>query len=274
MRSCLYRGRVKHRRTEPVHNKFEYRLFMLYLDLDELDRVFKGRWLWSATWPNLAWFRRRDHLGDPERPLSQSVRELVKEHIGRTPAGPICLLTHLRYFGFGFNPVSFFYCFEEDGTTLDAIVSEVSNTPWLEQHCYVHDAKSSDPNKQDFYSFDLRKEFHVSPFMPMEVDYRWRFSRPDERLMVHMRNTVEGKGIFDASLLLDRAPVSGRSLANALLTHPAMTLKVVTAIYYQAASLWKKGAPFFSHPGKLATEPQPVERNNEASQRNCAQQTP
>ena len=271
MRSCIYRGRVKHRRTEPVSNKFEYRLFMLYLDLDELDTVFRGRWLWSTTRPNLAWFRRRDHLGDPDRSLPECVRDLVENEIGRRPTGPIGLLTHLRYLGFGFNPVSFFYCYDDDGLTVDAIVSEVSNTPWLEQYCYVHDAKNIQATVPNFYKFDLRKSFHVSPFMPMEMDYRWRFSRPNDRLFVHMRNMVQGKRIFDASLHLDKVPISGASLAKMLLTHPAMTLKVVAAIYYQAAKLWKKGAPFYTHPGKLNSKTQPAGLIHETSQRDCAQ---
>ncbi len=273
MRSCIYRGRVKHRRTEPVSNEFEYRLFMLYLDLDELETVFRGRWLWSTTRPNFAWFRRRDHLGEPDRPLSECVRDLVKDKVGRRPTGPIGLLTHLRYLGFGFNPVSFFYCYEDDGVTLDAIVSEVNNTPWLEQYCYVHDAKNDGSEIRNFYKFDLRKSFHVSPVMSMDVDYRWRFSRPNDTLFVHMRNTVQGKGIFDASLHMDKVPISSRNLAKMLTLHPAMTLKVVAAIYYQAVKLWKKGAPFYNHPGKLDSETQPAGLIHENSQRNRAQPT-
>jgi DUF1365 family protein len=135
--SCLYEGWVRHRRHAPHAHAFRYRIYMLYLDLDELDRVFAGRWLWSVNRRNLAQFRRSDYLGDPTIPLAEAVRARVREALGRAPTGPIRLLTHLRYFGHCFNPVSFYYCYAEDGTTLDTIVAEITNTPWKERHSYV-----------------------------------------------------------------------------------------------------------------------------------------
>ena len=139
--SCLYEGTMRHRRFRPVPHAFGYRLFMVYLDLDELDEVFAGRWLWSTTRCALARFRREDHLGVPTVPLPDAVRALVKERLGFRPTGPVRLLTHLRYFGFVMNPVSFYYCFAADGKQLEAIVAEVNNTPWGERHCYVMDAR-------------------------------------------------------------------------------------------------------------------------------------
>jgi DUF1365 family protein len=112
LKSCLYEGWVRHRRLAPVHNSFRYSLYMVYLDLGELDRVFRGRWLWSAHRFAPAWFRRKDHLGDPSRPLAEEVRSLVEQKTGKRPGGPIRLLTHLRYFGYCMNPVSFYYCFD------------------------------------------------------------------------------------------------------------------------------------------------------------------
>ena len=137
MKSCVYEGTVRHRRSAPVHHAFQYSIFMMYLDLAELRVLFHKRWLWSARRPNVAWFSQDDHLGDPQVPLDHNVRDLVEAKTGHRPAGPIRLLTHLRYFGYGFNPVSFYFCFDSTDSLVETIVAEVTNTPWGEQHCYV-----------------------------------------------------------------------------------------------------------------------------------------
>jgi DUF1365 family protein len=220
---------------------------MVYLDLAELPRVFASRWLWSARGPNLAWFRRADHYGDPDRPLDQEIRDLVAARAGRRPLGPIRLLTHLRYFGFGFNPVSFYYCFEPDGETLEAIVAEVNNTPWGEQHCYVLPA-AENLGDGDRQAFEQTKEFHVSPFMGLDMEYRWRLTRPGRRLQVHIENHQHGGKLFDASLGLEQQPLSAAQMAAVLLRFPLITGKVVLAIYYQALRLWLKKIPIVDHP--------------------------
>lgn len=249
MHSCLYVGSVRHRRFLPVEHAFDYSLFQIYLDLDELDTVFRGRWLWSAQRPALAWLKREDHLGDPSLPLKQSVQNLVEAETGRRPQGPIRLLTHLRYFGYCFNPVSFFYCFDQTGTTVETIVAEINNTPWGERHCYVLPAAQSSSAGQ--LRFRFGKDFHVSPFMPLDIDYDWRFAAPDERLPIHMENFRGGEKIFDATLQLERRPITGLNLAGALLRYPFMTLAVIRRIYWQALRLWLKRVPFHTHPSKV-----------------------
>ena len=235
--SCLYVGRVRHRRHAPRPHAFGYSLFMAYLDLAELNRAFAGRWLWSAHRPALARFAREDHLGDPRLPLDQAVRELVQRDTGRRPAGPIRLLTHLRYFGYVFNPVSFYYCFDREGTRVETVVAEVNNTPWGERHCYVLSTNQR-----------TGKAMHVSPFMPMDLTYRWRFTDPAGRLAVHMALERGGSRVFDAVLSLKRTPVSNAIL----LRHPFMTGKVIAAIYWQALKLWVKGVPVYTHAAKAA----------------------
>jgi DUF1365 family protein len=250
-KSCIYEGRVRHRRFAPVEHAFEYRLFMMYLDLDEAPALFARRWFWSAGRRALAWLSREDHLGDPARPLADCVRELVAERTGRRPAGPIRLLTHLRYFGHCFNPVSFYYCYDESGDRLETIVAEVNNTPWGEQHCYVLD-DGTERGTAGLRRFELRKEMHVSPFMPMDIDYDWRFSSPADALSIHMQNLHDGDKVFDATLSLARTDITGPSLARVLLTYPLMTVKVFAAIHWQALKLWIKRVPFFVHPDKEA----------------------
>jgi DUF1365 family protein len=249
MHSCIYEGQVRHRRFTPLSHQFSYRLYLLYLDLAELPDLFDKYWLWSARGPNLAWFRRKDHMGDPDVPLDTAIRKTIHAATGIQPEGPIRLLTHLRYFGYGFNPVSFYYCFDREDKQLQTIVAEVNNTPWGEQHYYVLPA-SEHCGHDRHQRYKRQKEFHVSPFMPMDIDYDWRFSLPDKRLNVHMENYHSDSKIFDATLQLKHAPISSSNLMRVLLQYPFITGKVITAIYWQALKLLLKKVPFYSHPDK------------------------
>ena len=221
---------------------------MMYLDLEELPGLFKRRLLWSAKRFNLAYFRRRDYLGPADQPLDLCVRDLVEERTGTRPSGPIRLLTHMRYWGYGFNPVSFYYCFDPAGTKVETVIAEITNTPWGEKHCYVLPCARSDEGVQGKECFHFPKAFHVSPFMSMQQEYGWRFSPPAGRLVVHMDNWEKGARCFDATLVLKRRPLSGSALAAVLWTYPLMTLKVIGAIYLQAFRLWFKNIPFQTHP--------------------------
>jgi DUF1365 family protein len=245
--SCIYEGWVRHRRFSPHAHSFRYRLCMLYLDLDELDRVFDGHRLWSVGKRNLAEFRRSDYLGDPSIPLGLAVRRRVHEVIGRTPRGPIRLLAHLRYFGHCFNPVSFYYCYAEDGITLDCIVAEITNTPWQERHSYVLPVATAERHRSA-YSWGFRKAFHVSPFMPMERDYTWHFTAPSTALRINMQVLIANRREFDATLVLHRRALNGTGLARLLWRYPVMTLRVVAAIHWQALRLFVRRNPVYAHP--------------------------
>jgi len=248
--SAVYEGTVRHRRHAPRMHEFQYRMAQLYLDLDEVDHLFDRRWLWSARRRNLAEFRRTDYLAPHELPLAEAVRRQVFRATGQRPAGPIRLLTHLRYFGFAFNPVSFYYCHAADGETLECIVAEITNMPWRERHAYVLPVTSARRRGRSLH-WSLAKVFHVSPFLPLDRDYRWSFTAPRDELSVHMRVLRGGEPELDATLELQRRPLDGRSLAHLLWRYPAMTARVVTAIHWQALRLWLKRTPVYGHPKTL-----------------------
>jgi len=252
--SAIYAGWVSHRRHAPRAHAFRYPLFMVYLDLAELDAVFAGRWLWSCRRAALARFDRRDHLGEADVPLDEEVRRLVAARTGRRPTGPVRLLTHLRYFGYVFNPVSFFYCFAPDGEALEAVVAEVTNTPWGERHCYVVPGPAADGALHG----TSVKALHVSPFHPMALRYEWTFGPPREELRVGMRlrplDDPSAAPVFDAALRLRRRPVSAAALAGALARFPFMTARVIAAIHWQALRLWLKRVPVHDHPALRGKE--------------------
>ncbi len=247
--SALYTGEVRHNRLQPHRHAFRYRLFLLYLDLSELDTVFHKRWLWSVNRLNLASFHESDYLpGLGDGNLEERARGVVSSRLGTRPSGPIRLLTHPRYYGYVFNPVSFYYCFAADSYTLEAVIAEVHNTPWNERHCYVLDAIRGQERTGD-YHFRTPKALHVSPFLAMDYIYDWRLSLPGERLELTLRNEHNGRPDFSARLSLERRALAGRHLAHALARHPFMTGKISAAIYWQALRLWWRGIPVKPHPG-------------------------
>ena len=253
MQSCLYEGQVRHRRLAPRVHNFQYKVFYCYLDLDELDQVFNGRWFWSTRSPALARFKRKDYFGDESVPLKTAVMDRVKQATGNRPQGPIRMLAHLRYFGFVFNPVTFYYCFDKSGSSVETIVAEITNTPWGERFTYVLPAEEADANGRHF-KFEMDKDFHVSPFMPMDIRYNWFFRAPDKKLNVHMVNFDKEKKVFDATLTMERKPISLINCASVLVRYPFLTTSVIVGIYWQAFRLALKRVPFCNHPNK--NEPQ------------------
>jgi len=230
MKSCIYEGFIRHRRFFPVRNEFRYRLFMMYLDLSELQQVFSLHPRWSCDRPNAAWFRRKDHFGDPRVPLEQAVRDRVLAETGRRPAGPIRVLCHMRYFGHCLNPASFYYCWDASDTRVETIVVEIHNTPWGEVHTYVLDQSEDRHPLPDWHRHQFAKAFHVSPFIDMDIQYDWRFREPGEALNVHMIDYQNGKRLFDASLGVRRCGITRSSLTRVLVQYPLMTVKVVAMI--------------------------------------------
>ena len=248
MYSCIYEGTIRHRRFRPRPNMFQYRLFFMFLDLAELPDLFDPYPLWSYEGSNFASFRRRDHFGDPAIPLDQALAALVEDRLGRRPEGPIRLLTHLRYFGHCFNPASFYYCYNSADTAVETIVVEIHNTPWRERYCYVLGAEQNEHPISHWRRHRFAKDFHVSPFIGMDIHYDWRFRVPADSLQVHMIDYQNGERLFDASLALQRRKITRSALNLMLLRYPLLTGKVMMMIYWQALRLVLKRTPFFAHP--------------------------
>ena len=253
MNSKLYDGTVAHNRLKPKPHKFKYSIYFTYIDLDELENLFTKSFLWHTSKPALIRFDRRDYHGDPNQDLREAVRDTIEQKLGFRPEGPVRMLTHLKYFGYIFNPATFYYCFSEDGKTLEAILAEVTNTPWKERHAYAL-STVSDSNGKSVFQFNREKEFHVSPFMDMDHQYDWRFTLPGRTLSVHMISNKDGEEYFSATLNLKRRELTPGSLLRAVFSYPLITGKVIFGIYWQALRLKIKRIPYYPNPGKLKSQ--------------------
>jgi DUF1365 family protein len=257
MESCLYEGIVHHERLTPVRHSFQYRLFMAYLDLDEVPGLLRNGLLSPARFAPAS-FLRRDHFGDERGSLTQNLRELIVRETGVFAQGPIRVLTHLRYFGYYFSPLNLFYCFAADGKTLQMVVAEVQNTPWLERHCYVFWEGNREMPPASC-SYRVAKVFHVSPFMDMDIDYRWQLTPPEDRLRVRIENFDAQKVFIRATMQLQKKAMSRWALWQMQFRYPLMTARMTAAIYFQAFQLWRKKCRFYPHPKYSATRARPAQ---------------
>jgi len=249
MKSALYFGEVSHNRKSPKKHDLKYQVYMAHLFLEEIDQVFKKRWFWSVNRSNLGSFVRSDYHRSEVDDLSNAVRETMSEQLDRVCTGPVSIITHLRTFGYCFNPVSFYFLWNQDKTQPVALMAEITNTPWGKRYAKCFEWKRGNKDARSDHEFD--KEFHVSPFIGMDVEYDWRFRQPTENFQADMLLRENGELFFTAHLKMKRRPIDGKNLAWALIRFPLMTLNVTRAIYWNALLLRLKGCPFFSHPRNL-----------------------
>lgn len=260
MHSCIYEGTVAHRRRDPVTHQFQNRLFMVYLDLDELPQLVGSGGVISSTKLATRSFLRGDHLFDNSQSLTAEVREMIHQQTGRHSQGPIRLLTQLRYFGYYFSPLNLFFVFDNQGEQIEYVVAEVNNTPWQERHCYVL-WEGNRRTGVDGLRFSHPKEFHVSPFMHMAMQYEWHLAVSDQSLSISLCSTDDERLLFSSGMTLERRELSRPMLRRMTVRYPLMTARISAAIYYQALKLWWKKCPFYTHPKK-----QPVALSAKPSQ--------
>ncbi|WP_041522075.1 DUF1365 domain-containing protein [Gilvimarinus agarilyticus] len=265
--SGIYHGWVRHRRFTPRAHAFTYRVFMMYLDTREIDLVMAKSRFWSSHRWALARYKRSDFLGDQNTPLDTAVRREIFAQTGQHHTGPVRVLTNLRYFGFIINPITTYYCFDEQ-EHLSYIVAEVTNTPWRERIQYVLpcDPKGEPSrninNSENIQRFTFNKGMHVSPFNPMDMQYQWRSNLPGKRLTIDLTCTKDAKEVMDATLSLQREAITTAALNKVILRYPWMTAKVSSAIYWQALKLWLKRVPLFRHANKVNANKTYVKSND------------
>jgi DUF1365 family protein len=245
-RSALYEGTVMHQRTGAHGSGFVRKIAMPLLDLDEVDDLTDLAPLWRAERPAPITYRRRDFMGDPDTPLRATVLDLVERRAGFRPDGPVRLLAHHRSWGWCFNPIALYYCFDA-AETLQAVVADVTNTPWGESHAYVLDVRGG---LRDVKTES--KQLHVSPFLPMDLTYDFRLTAPGKRCGLGITVTSGGAIVFRAGLSLRRRPLTRRAIAGLLVRHPLMTHRVSAGIYAHAARLWLRRTPYVPHPRAAA----------------------
>jgi DUF1365 family protein len=242
--SFFYLGKVFHHRLSPVDHKFYYNFFWSAVDLDEIDEVCRLNIFWSNDKKNISYFRRKDHLGDKNRPLKECVYDLIEQKFYIRPNHSVQLITHFAVMGYRLNPVSF-YVLKNDKNQIDFMIAEINNTPWGEQYCYCIDGRNQ-ANNQIKASFE--KQFHISPFFSMNIQYQWRFSFVDDQLSIEMENWENQKKVFQVTLNAKQEEMNKQTMTKVLLKYPLITAQVAWGIYWQALRLWLKKAPFYEHP--------------------------
>lgn len=249
MKACFCSGSVVHHRLSPIPHRFKYHMSWCLFDLDSLDELFAQSKFWSINKFNIVTLKNRDYINTSEDSIKQKAMALIQKRTQNEFKGKIFLFTHPRYLGFGFNSVNFYFCYEKNN--LIYIISEINNTPWKQKHLYFHNIQDSHLNtnmhKAD-YVFEFQKDFHISPFVDMNIDYIWKFNVNLEKLSVAMKLKHETKTLMHVNLQTKLQPILKTNQISWTIRQPFQALKMFIGIYWQALKLWYKRVPFFSHP--------------------------
>lgn len=244
MGNAIFRGQVRHRRFHPKSYTFHYTTEMFFLDVSSIEQSCKEIPFLSYNRFNLLAFNEKNYLPKHSGDLLQRIQAEITAHGYSDTIKEAYILTNLSYFGFCYNPVSFYYVYN-DQQELTYILAEVNNTPWNERYTYVLPCEKN----QAKHTFDTDKVFHISPFMPMKMRYKWYTNIPNTRINFHIQTFIDSKSIFDATLTLKRVTLNSKNIATSLLLRPFISQKVKFSIYWQALKMWLRRFPVFEHPG-------------------------
>lgn len=247
----VFKGSIKHNRHKPRKHAFKYPAMQVCLDIEQPELIDQASPFWSSKRFNLVRFDSQNYLplsGGSSTSLAARVKACILEHTGNRFSGQSFLLANLSFWGHCFNPVSFFCCYESGD--LRYLIAEVNNTPWGERFVYVCDlrAKKVRVDEQGYSHARFDKAFHVSPFMPMDLVYRWTFKISASHFYINMNLLEDEKSIFNAALDLSGQALT-RSMANRLpFKYPFLSLSILSKIYWQAIKLFAKRIPVHAHP--------------------------
>ena len=234
MNSCIYNGEVNHTRFKPVKHFLNYKTFSLFIDLDEIEQLDKSISIFSHNKFNIFSFYNKDHGDRDGNCLKKWVISNLQKYKIEGNISKIKILCYPRIFGYVFNPLSIFYCYEND--KLKSIFYEVKNT-FNEQHTYIFKIKDGEEIKQK-----CKKKFYVSPFMDMETFYNFKLIDPNQRLSVMIKQTDAEGTVLTATQTGYKKEFNFKQLLINFFRYPLMTLKIISSIHFEALLLWKKGA--------------------------------
>lgn len=260
LENSLVNGWIRHRRYYPKRHEFEYDMHWTLLDLDKVEQQFELSRLWSVERFNLVSYRTKDfhqglsdnrvgHSKSASQANKQAVINSIKERTGKTFSGKVFMLSHLRSYGYNFNSACFYFCYNQN--QLQFIICEITNTPWGERHSYILDCeeKPRTANPGDVFQFEFSKAFHVSPFIQMDMTYRWTFKLSKQNVRVHMVVLKEDKEkYFDATFTGEFIPLNKKAMTRVATRYALQPLKMSLSIYWQAFKLWLKRVTFYEHP--------------------------